>query len=136
MLINELEKVGIENLKNPKALNDYSRTIDDVYENLEDCNPTKKRRVLIVFDDMIADMESNKELSPIVSELFLRGKNLIKQNCRRSNAVKRWSNSETRTCWRNNYFARKKRRNIRQIEKHVMKTEHYKISKLLNDSTV
>ena len=77
MLINELEKVGIENLKNPKASNDYSRTIDDVYENLEDCNPTKKRRVLIMFDDMIADMESNKELSPIVSELFLRGKNLI-----------------------------------------------------------
>ena len=70
-------------------MNDYSRTIDDVYENLEDCNPTKKRRVLIVFDDMIADMESNKELSPIVSELFLRGKNLIKQNCRRSNDVKR-----------------------------------------------
>ena len=136
MLINELEKVGIENLKNPKALNDYSRTIDDVYENLEDCNPTKKRRVLIVFDDVIADMESIKELSPIVSELFLRGKNLIKQNCRRSNDVKRWSNSETRTCWRNNYSARKKRRNIRQIEKHVMKTEHYKISKLLNDSTV
>ena len=47
-----------------------------VYENLEDYNPKKKRRVLIVFDDMIADMKSNKKLSPIVTELFLRGRKL------------------------------------------------------------
>ena len=53
---------------------DYSRKIDDVYENLEDYNPTKKRRVIIVFDDMIADMASNKKLSPIVTELFLNKK--------------------------------------------------------------
>ena len=76
LLIDEREKVRIENLKNPKAFVDYSQTIDDVYENLEDYNPTKKRRVLIVFDDMIADMESNKKLSPKVTELFLRGKKL------------------------------------------------------------
>ena len=62
LLINGREKVGIENLKNPKAFIDYSQTIDDVYENLEDYNPTKKRRVLIVFDDMIADMKSNKKV--------------------------------------------------------------------------
>ena len=41
---------------------------------MEDHNSTKKGRVLIVFDDMIADMESNKNLSPIVTELFLRGR--------------------------------------------------------------
>ena len=41
---------------------DYSQTIDDVYENLEGYNPTKERRVLIVFDDMIADMEPNKKI--------------------------------------------------------------------------
>ena len=46
-------------------------------ENLEDYNPTKKRRVLILCDDMMADMESNKTLCPIVTELFLRGKKLI-----------------------------------------------------------
>ena len=73
---NWLEKVGIENLQNPKTFIDYSKTIDDVYENLEDSDPTKKRRVLIVFDDMMADMESNKNLSPIVTELFLRGRKL------------------------------------------------------------
>ena len=75
LLINGREKVGIENLKNPKVLIDYSQTID-VYENLEEYNPMKKRRALIVFDDMIVDMESNKKLSPIVTELFLRGRKL------------------------------------------------------------
>ena len=55
MLINGREKVRIKNLKNPKAFIDYSQTIDNVYENLEDYNPTKKKRVLIVVDDMIAD---------------------------------------------------------------------------------
>ena len=49
-----------QEVKNPKALVNYSQTIN-VYENLEDYNPTKKRGVLIVFDDMIADMESNKK---------------------------------------------------------------------------
>ena len=54
----------------------YSQTMDDFYENLEDYNPTKKSKVLIVFDDMIPDMEANKKLSLIVTELFLRGKKL------------------------------------------------------------
>ena len=72
LLFNIIERVGFKK-KNPKAFIDYSQAIDDVYENLEDYNPKKKSRVLIVFDDMIADMESNKRLSPIVTELFLRG---------------------------------------------------------------
>ena len=46
-------------------------------ENLEDYNPSNKRRVLIVLDDMIADMESNKKLSPVVTELFFKRKKLI-----------------------------------------------------------
>ena len=74
LFINGREKVGIKKLKNPKALIDYSQTIDDVYEKLEDYNPTKKR-VLIVFD-IIADVESNEKLTPIVTELFLRGRKL------------------------------------------------------------
>ena len=61
LLIKGREKVRIENLKNPKVFVHYSQTIDDVYENLEDYNPKKKRRVLIIFDDMIADIESNKK---------------------------------------------------------------------------
>ena len=50
------------------------KKIDDVYEKLEDYNPTEKRRVFIVFDDMIADMESNEKLCHKATELFLRGR--------------------------------------------------------------
>ena len=76
MVIKGREKVGIENLKDPKTFVDYSQTNDDVYENLKDYNPTKKRRVLIVFDNMIADMQSNRKLSTKVTELFLRGRKI------------------------------------------------------------
>ena len=69
LLVNGREKVEIQILKNPKAFIDYLQTTDDVYENLEDYNQTKKRKVLIVFDNLIADMESNKKLSPTVTEL-------------------------------------------------------------------
>ena len=46
--------------------------MDDIYKNIEEYNPNKKRKILIVFDGMIADMLSNKKLNPIVAELFLR----------------------------------------------------------------
>ena len=49
-------------------------TIDDVHENVGEYNSTKKK--LIVFEDMIIDMEANKKLSPIVAELFLRWRKL------------------------------------------------------------
>ena len=48
--------------------------MQDVYINIEDYNPVKKRKVLIVFDDMIADMINNNKLNPIVMELFIRGR--------------------------------------------------------------
>ena len=67
LLMNGREKVGNENLKNPKAFIGYPQIIDDVCESLENYNPTKKTRVLKVFDDMIEDMESNKKLSPEVT---------------------------------------------------------------------
>ena len=66
LLINGREKVRIKTLKNTKAFIDYSQTVDDVHENLEDYNPTKKRRQLIVFRDMIANIESNKKLTPLL----------------------------------------------------------------------
>ena len=61
LFISGREKVGTKTQKSPKTFTVYSQTIDDVYENLEDYIPTKKKRVLIVFDDLIADMESNKK---------------------------------------------------------------------------
>ena len=76
-LLMEDKKQEVINQKYQEALIDYSQTIDGIYENLKDYNPTKKRRVLIVFDDVIAHMKSNKKLSPIVTELFLRQKRSI-----------------------------------------------------------
>ena len=61
MLINGREKLGIKKLKNPKIFIDYSQATDNVSENLEDYNLIKKRKVLIEFDDILGDMESNKE---------------------------------------------------------------------------
>ena len=66
----------VKNIKNLKAFIDCSQTIDDVYENWENYNPTKKRKVLIVFDDMIADMESNKKSSSINTDLFSKWRKL------------------------------------------------------------
>ena len=77
LLLNGREKVGPENLKNLKEFIDYSQTIDDAYENVEDYSLTKKRTVLKVFDDMIADMESKERLSHKVTELFEEEENLI-----------------------------------------------------------
>ena len=50
--------------------------MQDVYKNIEDYNPNKKRKILIVFDDMIADLINNKKLSPVVTQLFIRGRKL------------------------------------------------------------
>ena len=75
-LINKREKVGLDHFHDPKAFMEYSNDMQDVYKNIEDYNPIKKSKVLIVFDDMIADMINNKKLNPIVTELFIRGTKL------------------------------------------------------------
>ena len=53
-----------------------SNTIDDVYENVDHYNPSGKRKILIVFDDMIADIMSNKKFQAVVKELFIRCRKL------------------------------------------------------------
>ena len=53
---------------------EYSNDIQHVYKNIEGYNPGEKRKILIVFDDMIADMIKNKKLNPVVTELFIRGR--------------------------------------------------------------
>ena len=70
-LINKRESTGVKHLNSPKASNEYSNDIGDIYQKIEKYNPNKKRKILIVFDDMIADMLSNKNLNPIVTELFI-----------------------------------------------------------------
>ena len=75
-LINKREKVGLNHFNDPKAFIEYLNDMQDVYKNIEDYNPIKKRKVLIIFYDMIADMISNNKLNPIVTELFIRGRKL------------------------------------------------------------
>ena len=50
--------------------------MDHIYKNIEENNPSKKRKVLIVFYNVIADMLSNKKASPVVTELLIRGRKL------------------------------------------------------------
>ena len=75
-LINKRENVGLNHFNDPKAFIEYSNDMQDVYKNTEDYNPIKKRKVLIIFDDMVADMINNNKLNPIVIELFIRGRKL------------------------------------------------------------
>ena len=74
LLINGKEKVGTKMFKKSKAI--HWLFTDDAYENVEYYNPTIERTVSIVFDDMIADMEANEKLSPIVIDLFVRWRTL------------------------------------------------------------
>ena len=48
--------------------------MDDIYKNIEEHNPNKKRKISVVFDDMIADMLSHKKVNPTVTDLFIRGR--------------------------------------------------------------
>ena len=75
-LINRHEKVGLDHFDDPKVFIEYSNDMQDVPKNIDDYNPRKKCKVLIVFDDMIADMINNNKLNPIVTELFIRGRKL------------------------------------------------------------
>ena len=65
-LIKNRENVGIKHVNNSKAFIQYSNTMDDIYENIDDYNPSRERKILILFDDMIADIMSNKKLQSIV----------------------------------------------------------------------
>ena len=75
-LINKREKVRLNHFNDPKAFIEYSNDMQDVSKNIEDYNPIKNRKILIVFDDMIADMINNNKLNPVVTELFIRGRKL------------------------------------------------------------
>ena len=73
-LINKQESTGLKHFNDSKAFTEHTNDMDDSYKNIEEYNPNKKRKMLIVFDDMIADILNNKKLNPIVTELFFRGR--------------------------------------------------------------
>ena len=75
-LIKIREKVGIDHHNDPRAYIEYSNDMRDVYKNINYYNPNKENKILIVFDDMIADMIRNKKLDSVVTVLFFRGRKL------------------------------------------------------------
>ena len=75
-LINKRKKVDLNHYDDPKASVEYSNDIQDVYKNIEEYNLGKKRKILKAFNDIIADMISNKKLNPIVTKVFIRGTEL------------------------------------------------------------
>ena len=58
------------------AFIEYSNDKDDIYKNIKEYNPNKKCKILIAFDDMIADMIRSIKLNPVVTEPFIRGSKL------------------------------------------------------------
>ena len=66
-LVNKKEDVGINHFEDPKAFIGYSNDMHDVYKNVDDYSPDIEKKILIVFDDMVADMIHNKKLNSIVT---------------------------------------------------------------------
>ena len=107
-LVNKRESVGINHFKDPEAFIEYSNDLHNVYKNINYCNPNIENKILIIFDDMFADMTHNKKLDSIVTELFIRG--------RKPNIYLVFINQS--------YF---------KVPKHVrLNTSHFFIAKILN----
>ena len=78
-LINKREGVGIDHFNDPKAFIEYSNDMQDVYKNIDEYNTYKKRKIIIVFDDMIADMIKNKK-TEFISNLIVYQRQKIKHS--------------------------------------------------------
>ena len=70
--IKKREQTAIKNLNNKNAFIEYRNNIDDIYDNIEDYNKKRKRKVLIVFDDMISHVIPDKKAQQVLKELFIR----------------------------------------------------------------
>ena len=75
-LINKREQAGTKNLDDPHAFIEYSNDMDDVLDDINNYNKDRDKKVLIVFDDMIADIEYNKKFKRIIKELSSRARKI------------------------------------------------------------
>ena len=71
-LIKNRKNAGIKHVNDLNAFIEYSNTMDDVYENNHNYNQSRKRKILIIFDDMITGVMTNKKFQSIIKELFIR----------------------------------------------------------------
>ena len=74
--INKEEQAGIKTLKDSTAFIEYSNSMDDILDNIEDYNKKRKRKILIVFYDMVSQVMSDKKAQQILKELFIRCRKL------------------------------------------------------------
>ena len=65
LLINKRKSTGLKYVSDSKDFIGYPNDMDGIYKNIEEYNPKKKRKMLIIFDEMTADRLSNKKLNPI-----------------------------------------------------------------------
>ena len=75
-LINKRKSIWLKQFNNRKGFIEYSNDMHDAYKNINDYNPDKENEILIVFDDMIADLINDKKLNSIVTELLVRVRKL------------------------------------------------------------
>ena len=75
-MIKNCEDAGIKHFNDPNAFIECSNTMDDDYENIDEYKPNRKTKILIAFDDMIADIMTNKKYQVITKELFIRCRKL------------------------------------------------------------
>ena len=76
LLINKREKAGINFNNDPNAFIEYSNSMDDILPDIEDYNKKRKRKVLIIFDDMISHVMSDKKAQQVLKDLFIRCRKL------------------------------------------------------------
>ena len=76
LLIKKREDVGIKHVNYSKAFIECSNTMDDIYEKINDYSSIRKRKKIIVFDDMIANIMTNRRFQAITKELFIRCRKL------------------------------------------------------------
>ena len=75
-LVKKRKNTRLKHFNDPKAFIEYSNDMQDVYKDIDEYNTDKERKILIVFDDMIADMIDNKKLNSVVTELFITGRKI------------------------------------------------------------
>ena len=76
LFIKKRKDAGIKHLNDPNAFIECSNTMDNIYENIDDYISSRRRKILIVFDDIIADIMTNKKIEAIIKELFIRCRKL------------------------------------------------------------
>ena len=75
-LINKTEQAGINFNNDPNAVIEYSNSMDDIFPQIEDYNRKRKRKVLIIFDDMTSHVMSDKKAQQVLKDLFIRCRKL------------------------------------------------------------